>query len=228
MSKVLTSNYGIVSFIANLPTTVATTEPYVYYVINEHRYYYTTGSSTASWVTKIYCKIASVRVVSSAITYFKPNLQQNLAQKIGKDKLLFTMSDVNANTNKEFVPSAVAIKEIKDYIVENGSSGNFTWEKWNSGKLLVKYIKTETLNNNTQGGGGYFSSHQTISFPTNLIVNMSGLQSRGVSFLSVAGYPFFEVMVFQITTTSFTYYYESIYTITAIPTIILTFLGTWK
>ena len=142
MLSVLTSNFGIVSFVAELPTTVATTATYVYYVVNEHRYYYTSGSTTASWTPQIYCRIASVRVTSSSITYFKPNLQLNLAQKIGKDKLLMTMAEVNANTDKEFVPSAVAVKELMttlgvDYIVEKGSNANGNYEKWNSGKLVM-------------------------------------------------------------------------------------------
>ena len=115
-----------------------------------------------------------------------------------------------------------------DFIVEQGASGLFKWEKYQSGKLLVKYIKTESANNNTSAGGGYISSLQTISFPSNLFLTISGLQERSVSFLTDSGYPFFEVVIQQITTTSFTYYYESIFTITRTPTIILTFLGTWK
>ena len=168
LSSVLTNNFNIVSFISNLPTTVATTGIYVYYVINENRYYYTSGSTTASWVTKIYCSIASVRVASSTITYFKPNLQLNLAQKIGKDKLLFTMADVNANTDKEFVPSATAIKELKssidttygvDYIVEKGSNANGNYEKWKSGKLVMWGVSSATIAITTPEGSQFYGNY---------------------------------------------------------------------
>ena len=180
LSSVLTSNFSIVSFVSNLPTTVATTGTYVYYVINEHRYYYTSGSTTASWSAKIYCKIASVRVASSIIQSFKPNLQLNLAQKIGKDKLLFTMSEVNANTDKEFVPSAVAVKELGvDYIVERGSNANGNYEKWHSGKLVMWGKKDiASIPTTTQlGTSGLYYSIGTYDFPivsaTQTIVTLS-------------------------------------------------------
>lgn len=98
--------------LSQLPSTVSDVYPFLAYVANEHRYYITSGSTTASWLNKLYCKVASARVVSSVITYFKPTHQQNLAQKVGKDKLLFTTKEINDNTDKEFVPSAVAVKSI--------------------------------------------------------------------------------------------------------------------
>ena len=188
LSSVLTRRVGIVDFVSNLPTTVGTTAPYVYYVINEHRYYYTSGSTTASWVTKIYCKVASVRVISSAITYFKPNLQLNLAQKIGKDKLLTTMYDVMANTDKEFVPSAVAVKELLatlgvDYIVEKGSNANGNYEKWNSGKLVMWWSLGVTNLAITNASGAIFNAPYLQNFPiasltiANVTVNTANNQA---------------------------------------------------
>ena len=159
--QVVDSNFSIVSFVANLPATVGNTARHVYYVVNEHRYYYTEGSTTASWSAVIFCKVATVRYTSNVITYFKPNLQQNLAQKIGKDKLLFTMADVNANTDKEFVPSAVAVKELLatlgvDYIVEKGSG----YRKWNSG-VLEQWgsVTTGNVDVTTASGVVYFGTY---------------------------------------------------------------------
>ena len=195
LSSVLTSNFSIVSFISNLPTTVATTAPYVYYVINEHRYYYTSGSTTASWQAKIYCKVASVRVVSSIIQSFKPNLQLNLAQKIGKDKLLFTMADVNANTDKEFVPSAVAVKELLatlgvDYITSKGTTGNWNWVKWHSGKVELGGIFTSAFGVGTVWGTGGLYFHKTsapIAFPFTVNNARANINQNGALLNSVLG-----------------------------------------
>lgn len=195
LSSVLTSNFNIVSFMADLPTTVATTGTYVYYVVNENRYYYTTGSTTASWVTKIYCRVCSTRVVSSAITYFKPNLQLNLAQKIGKDKLLFTMADVNSNTDKEFVPSAVAVKELYstlsvDYITSKGTTSGWNWVKWASGKVYLGGIFTSAFGTGTAWGTGGLYFHKTsspIAFPFTVNNARANINQNGALLNSVLG-----------------------------------------
>jgi len=192
-SSVLTSNVGIVDFVSNLHTTVATTAPYVYYVINEHRYYYTSGSTTASWQAKIYCKIASVRVASSIIQSqsFKPNLQLNLAQKIGKDKLLFSMSDVQENTDKEFVPSALAVKELGvDFIDSKGVTSGWNWVKWRSGKVELGGIFTSAFGTGTAFGTGGLYSHKTsapIAFPFEVNNARVNITQNGALLNSVLG-----------------------------------------
>lgn len=193
LSSVLTRRVGIVDFVSNLPTTVGTTAPYVYYVINEHRYYYTSGSTTASWSAKIYCKVASVRVASSLIIAqsFKPNLQLNLAQKIGKDKLLFSMSEVNANTDAEFVASAVAVKELGvDFIDFKGTTSGWNWVKWHSGKVELGGIFTSAFGTGTAFGTGGIYSHKTsapIAFPFTVNNARVNITQNGALLNSVLG-----------------------------------------
>ena len=84
------------------------------YVVNEHRYFLTSGSTTATWSPRIYCKVASVRVVSSAITYFKPNLQLNLAQKIEQLKVQLESRDaIIAERDKEMETLKAQIEQLK-------------------------------------------------------------------------------------------------------------------
>ena len=190
-SSVSTNHVGIVNFISNLPTSVGTTASYVYYVINEHRYYYTSGSTTANWVTKIYCKVASVRVTSSLIQSFKPNLQLNLAQKIGKDKLLFSMSEVNANTDEEFVPSATAVKELGvDFIDSRGVTSGWNWVKWHSGRVELGGIFTSAFGAGTAFGTGGLYSHKTsapIAFPFEVNNARANITQNGALLNSVLG-----------------------------------------
>lgn len=193
MSSVLTSNFNIVSFVAELPTTVATTATYVYYVVNEHRYYYTSGSTTASWASRIYCKVASVRVASSAITYFKPNLQLNLAQKIGKDKLLMTMAEVNANTDKEFVPSAVAVKEFVDSVAYS-TSGIFK-KRTIGGVRETEFVSSHTITGTYSSSTNFYFSVITVQLPVGYeIANSANAvvvatpENSGLFFVTYVGY----------------------------------------
>ena len=57
-----------------------------------------------------------------------------------------------------------------DYIVEQGSSGGFTWTKWNSGKLEVDYISnTVTFNSLKTSGGIYYETvFSNVTFPSGL------------------------------------------------------------
>ena len=89
-----------------------------------------------------------------------------------------TMAEINANTDKEFVPSAVAVKELGvDFIVERGSNANGNYEKWNSGKLVMWGTISIASLTITNASGNVFFVAYTQNLPvtsltaTNIVVS---------------------------------------------------------
>lgn len=54
-----------------------------------------------------------------------------------------------------------------DYVVETGTSGDWTYEKWNSGKAEAWYMKTSNIDFSLTATFGYYTNW-SISFPTGL------------------------------------------------------------
>lgn len=57
---------------------------------------------------------------------------------------------------------------LADFVVERGSSGSWTWEKWNSGYCEMRYIAQITVSPTTINGGIYRSAQVTMNLPFDL------------------------------------------------------------
>ena len=64
-------------------------------------------------------------------------------------------------------------KENNDYIIEQGTSGGFTWEKWNSGTIKM-WCKTSTTNTNE------YIATASVSYPTGIT-----LVEEGCAFVTI-------------------------------------------
>ena len=63
------------------------------------------------------------------------------------------------------------VNAIADYIVETGTSGIWTYEKWNSGKIKMKGRTTTTLASSgwSTTGNAYYNSLSSRAFPFTLV-----------------------------------------------------------
>lgn len=76
-----------------------------------------------------------------------------------------------------------------DYIVEQGTSGDWTYRKWNSGVAECWGIHTGTTNIATTWGSMYVCSAITILFPSGLFTNspiVSGSNAGGLAGIFIA------------------------------------------
>lgn len=82
----------------------------------------------------------------------------------------------NGNGNYVFVSCWYALAEnsapviVADYIVEQGTSGIWTYRKWNSGIAECWGIYESAITGSTSWGSIYYTTIKTVSFPTSLFI----------------------------------------------------------
>ena len=110
---------------------------------------------------------------------------------------------------------------IADYIVEYGTSGNWKYEKWASGKAEAWYQKTSNINFNLTAAFGYYTSWG-INFPSGLFTTapivIGNLHNNYAGFLSCSSWD----------TTSLTAYLICETKATVATTLSVRATGTWK
>lgn len=74
-------------------------------------------------------------------------------------------------TGAEIDEKLSKVNAIADYIVETGTSGIWTYEKWNSGKIKMKGRTTTTLASSgwSTTGNAYYNSLSPRDFPFTLV-----------------------------------------------------------
>lgn len=86
------------------------------------------------------------------------------------DELDNSMSTISKRVDE--VETAVGTLEERDYIVEEGTSGIWTYRKWNSGIAecwaFPKFARASMTN---RSNSFYTTTVQTITFPTDLFIN---------------------------------------------------------
>ena len=133
-----------------------------------------------------------------------------------------TATDVQAALDEELGKIDIL---STDYIVEQGTSGDWTYRKWNSGIAECWGTQNNFTQSNfpTAWGGGYYGAKQTNNvFPTGLFISVptllaSNLSGDGVWFSFV-----------DLTSQSFAYYPYCTNTGTRSYRLMVHAIGTWK
>ena len=102
------------------------------------------GSGRVITDTSTSTSIANKTVVSDLISDYDVQVQKYLNEKIDNDTLA-------------------------DYVVDQGTSGIWTWRKWNSGISECWGIEN-TASSSQQVEGGMYYSVKYVDFPTNLFI----------------------------------------------------------
>ena len=114
---------------------------------------------------------------------------------------------------------------IADYIVEQGTSGIWTYRKWNSG--LAECWSTQSWASKaitTTYGHGYYAAADTISLPSGLFTTVSNVQATS---RDTAGYgTWFNVT--NVSTSSVVGYMYSVSSVTTGCSLSLYVVGKWK
>ena len=115
----------------------------------------------------------------------------NLAVK-GELALGTALSIANGGTGATTAAGAMANFGVADYIVEQGTSGIWTYEKWNSGTIkcwTTNYWSTPTLTMSAiSSSGTYKSNAVSMPFPSDLFVNVDEYFNAQFSFRSAGTY----------------------------------------
>lgn len=83
---------------------------------------------------------------------------------------------------KKVTQVAGVVNGTVDYIIEEGTSGIWTYRKWNSGISECWGNKTGTVNVNNQWGSSYFyyGTITSENFPTNLFINVPTISFQNI------------------------------------------------
>lgn len=99
-----------------------------------------------------------------------------------------------------FIPLLTRIKALEysigliaDYVVEQGASGKWTYEKWASGKAVCRCRASGTIECTAQWGALYTTGNNTVSetYPTNFFIDVPNIQysfeTTGYNYWAIAG-----------------------------------------
>lgn len=99
-----------------------------------------------------------------------------------------TIPIVNGGTNATTAASACSNLGIADYIVESGISGNWYYEKYASGRLVLDGYANVTYTCNKANGNLYFGSDKptfTVPIATQIITGViATVDNNGAAFIS--------------------------------------------
>lgn len=82
-----------------------------------------------------------------------------------------TLLNANNLNNPDITTLSIGGTQVKDYIVELGSSGGWTWIKWASGRFeAILHSSAGSTGTMTQLGssGIYYSAVSAVTFPTDI------------------------------------------------------------
>lgn len=97
------------------------------------------------------------------MSYTKTNWQNNTSPAISAENL-------NKIENK-IEDFSMIVDNIKDYVIDQGTSGIWTWRKWNSGIAECWGFESATLSFTTAAGGIYHSAQQSaVVYPSGLFI----------------------------------------------------------
>lgn len=99
-----------------------------------------------------------------------------------KDNMTKVLADIKAALGKYYKKS-----EIADFVVEQGTSGNWAYRKWNSGiaECWMKYTEPSSAAF-TQTGSVYYRVISGFNFPSNLFISTPTITAT-VDFGNVGG-----------------------------------------
>ena len=88
---------------------------------------------------------------------------------------VYTTNGTYATVDIKYIVSGSVMVDpppvFADYVVETGSSGNYTWTKWNSGKMELEYINSgvSITNYSTVITGAMYGYYHDLSFPVTFV-----------------------------------------------------------
>ena len=101
----------------------------------------------------------------------------NVAHPVGS---YFETSDSSFNPNNEWGGTWTSSTKVDDYIVEQGTSGIWTYRKWSSGIAECWGAYSETLTHYYSANGLQGYSTSSISYPTSLFIESPRITADGV------------------------------------------------
>lgn len=111
-------------------------------------------------------KILPESEASSQYAYTIAQTDELLSKKADKDELTPINESLDTKVNAEFVEQKIIESKPVDYIVEQGTSGFWKYEKWNSGKFVCYGNNSYAFLSNNPSGSIYYSNATTIDFPS--------------------------------------------------------------
>ena len=94
------------------------------------------------------------------------------------------------------------VNGVADYIIERETSGNWTYEKYMSGKAVCWGTITEPIGVNTAYSGHYIYSGITHALPPNLFKTIESIHA------SCLGYRYCDISLNDVTTTKVSFHYK--------------------
>lgn len=102
---------------------------------------------------------------ASQYAYTMSQTDELLGKKADKDELIPINESLATKVDAEFVEQKIIENKPADYIVEQGTSGIWKYEKWNSGKFVCYGLTTALVFTPHAIGSAYYSDAFQIEFP---------------------------------------------------------------
>lgn len=103
-------------------------------------------------------------------TPFNADTFNSIANQILSDATDAAVAEAVPEAVAQAVPDAVAetLAALGDYVIEDGTSGNWKYRKWNSGKVEMWGSYAFSAKQGTSWAAGLYYTDETISFPAGI------------------------------------------------------------